>query len=504
MARIPTRAAFLKELAGAGYKGSTDEPAVKQWCDQNFPDGFEDSAGDAFTFPQAWANQGETKRLKFSATEPKTPPTDEHGDDGDTDKAIAAKVEAAVASRLKRMGLDEPLRRPNLSDDRPERVTVKGTEQRIWETYAKCGHGFFSDYETAKAWHDWVSCTIISANKPHLTQWASEPSVKMNLAEVGQKRWQRFSEISTSRKAMSTTSPTGGAALVPEIFVPDLIKNVLEYGVARRLARVMQMPGPELILPRRTGGVTIYYPDEGSAPTETNPTYDNVRLSSKTGVGLSRASMQIMSDSGIGIAAELADEFARAVALQEDTMLLVGNGSSTHAGVTGFTNRITPSTSDGGWVADGGTSAGAHTIDHIHKLRGRLPQYARANAVFTVHAELAPLIFDRLSISVPGGLTWREFDGLGYVRTFLGRPVIENNVMASTNDGADGQIDVLYGDFGRAAKFGDHASMQVDFNDNRYWDTVQIGARCVVRHAITVHDVGSASAAGPVVALAQS
>ena len=51
--------------------------------------------------------------------------------------------------------------------------------------------------------------------------------------------------------------------------------------------------------------------------------------------------------------------------------------------------------------------------------------------------------FIRLA-AAQGGVTWAETQEYGYVMKFLGKPVIENNVMNSTTDAAN-TIDILFG-----------------------------------------------------------
>jgi HK97 family phage major capsid protein len=56
------------------------------------------------------------------------------------------------------------------------------------------------------------------------------------------------------RKTLSTitTSPgTGGWNLVPETFLRELLRNLIEFSPMRSVARVQQVSGNPVILPKR-------------------------------------------------------------------------------------------------------------------------------------------------------------------------------------------------------------------------------------------------------------
>jgi HK97 family phage major capsid protein len=103
-----------------------------------------------------------------------------------------------------------------------------------------------------------------------------------------------------------------------------------------------------------------------------------------------------------------------------------------------------------------------------------------------------------------GGVTFQETADLGYVMKYFGIPIIENNVMNSNNSTGTNTIDLLFGNFQRAALLGDRMGVELDVSDQRYWDENNIGIRGIIRHDINVHDVGSTSRVGPVVYLYQT
>jgi HK97 family phage major capsid protein len=101
-------------------------------------------------------------------------------------------------------------------------------------------------------------------------------------------------------------------------------------------------------------------------------------------------------------------------------------------------------------------------------------------------------------------VTYKETVEYGEVMMFMGRPVVLNNVMNSTDAAAANTIDILYGDVSLGVDFGDRMSLEIDISDQVYWTSNGIGVKGTVRHDVNVHDIGSTSRVGPIVALYQS
>jgi HK97 family phage major capsid protein len=396
---------------------------------------------------------------------------------------------------------------PITPESTPVRVG-KSMQEVIYENDIKRGTAFFSSYGNAMLakhyldYHFRISDLQYGAQTPLGVENARKSFLEMHEKVVG--------------KAYTTTSVTGGAALMPEAFIPDLIRNVTEAGVARRLARVVTMSEGQVIIPRRTGGITIYFPQESVAPTESSPTTDDVVLSAKTAMGLTQASNQSIQDSGISILDFTFQEFATAIAQKEDDCLLVGDATSTFGGMTGFesTTYFGTTATDGGNVVVGATTSDAHTAAQIASAIARVPPYARRNMVFTGSTTLVSTIFHRLQTSTPGGMTLGELEGFGLLQRWMGIPIIENNSMSVVNDAgstargkgftAGDQIDLFLGDFSRAAIFGDRMQVEMSISRERGFDTNSAYLRVVERFHSVVHSIGTSTTAGPVVSFWQT
>lgn len=472
------------------YTGSqTDAAAVKAFLVEKNPEVIDPATKQKIDF-KALEIEAEQKSFTLPITPsapvaPPLPPADE-----------STKLKAMVAEELKRLGVVKPNRPGAISET--QIGSVKSAAERHYENQAKAGKTFFSDYGTALACKHWLGSKV--------GQWTQQ-------GDVYQHEWKRFNEVAQI-KAYDTTSSTGGSATVPDLFIPDLIRNVLEYGAARKVGKVIQMGESDVYMPRRTGGLTGTYPNENAAGTASNATYDNVTLHAKTFMVLAQASRQILQDTGIPLMEATMEEIALCVATQEDNAFFTGNGSATYAGMTGFEFKYGVSgDGDAGFVVKGGASADAHTDAEVNKAFARLPQYARKRAVITCSPTISSAIFGRLAQSSPGGLTFAEIEGLGWVQKWRGVPIIENNSMSAVTDAAvtartgftaGDQIDFLLGDFSRAALIGERLGLEVEMDPSPGFTSNSVYIRGITRHDVNVHSVGSATAAGPVVSFWQT
>jgi HK97 family phage major capsid protein len=111
--------------------------------------------------------------------------------------------------------------------------------------------------------------------------------------------------------------------LVPEYFASEIIRIAGQYGVARRNARVVNMPGATLRYPT-IGSLTAYRIDEKGKATVSNATTDNVLLTAKKVVAMAIVSKELIEDANIDTLGELAGLGAEAVAKLEDQWAFAG------------------------------------------------------------------------------------------------------------------------------------------------------------------------------------
>ena len=81
----------------------------------------------------------------------------------------------------------------------------------------------------------------------------------------------------------------------------------------------------ELIMPKLTGGVQVYWIGEGQTITETQPTFGEFRMTVKKLAALVPMTSELLNDANLAIANLLATLFAQALAKEEDRIVFVGN-----------------------------------------------------------------------------------------------------------------------------------------------------------------------------------
>lgn len=401
----------------------------------------------------------------------------------DTETLINAAVEKALAKAKPSLG------NPNGAITERVDVAVTESDEALWNT---CRNKNFRDYKTAKRFGDMLTVKMGSAKE----EFADNPRVV-----EARKRLSTDPVI----KAYGTTTQGGGGALAFQQFIPDVIQNFVQYGVSRRLAQVWPMTQEIAYIPKQVGIQTVSYPAQsGTISQSTGVTFSNVALTAKTGTCIIKASMQLMQDANILIANNFMEQLSRAFAYTEDQAMFNGNGEAALGGVIGLYRRFlaVSSTLVAAGNVIGGSSWDGHTMANLTSVYGALPDYARANACWVCNPGFLGTLH-KLGLA-QGGVTFRETQDQGYVAYFMGKPVITANVMPADPTDADLTVDLYYGDFSRAVAIGDRMGLQLDVSDQRYWDDYSIGIRGVMRHDVQVHDVGTLTAAGPVITLSQS
>lgn len=303
-------------------------------------------------------------------------------------------------------------------------------------------------------------------------------------------------------RAMSEGVNSAGGFLVPTEFETAVIDLREEYGVFRQNCRVVPMGSDSMTIPRRAGGVTAYWVGENSQITESAKAWDQVQLSAKKLAALSRLSSELAEDAVMNVADDLAQEMAYAFAVAEDAAGWNGDGTSTYGGIYGVRTKIingsyTQSAVDAATNHD--TFAEIDAAD-LALVMGRLPKYAERNARWYCSQPCWAGVFQRL-IAAAGGVTIGELTGGKPTRSYLGYPVvIDQTLPTSTGDLSDVAM-LFFGDLSMAARLGERRGITVKTSGDRYFEYDQMGVQATERVDINVHDLGSTSVAGPLIAL---
>lgn len=118
--------------------------------------------------------------------------------------------------------------------------------------------------------------------------------------------------------------PDGGYLVRPE-YRNTLLSIMEQYGLARQRCTVIPMKTTELVMPKLTGGVQVYWIGEGQTIPQTQPTFGEFRMTVKKLAALVPMTSELLDDSSIAIANLLGMLFGQALAKEEDRVVFTGN-----------------------------------------------------------------------------------------------------------------------------------------------------------------------------------
>ena len=269
-----------------------------------------------------------------------------------------------------------------------------------------------------------------------------------------------------------------------------------------------------LNIPRYSAGTTAYFVGEANAITASDMTLDLVTLVARKLGAIVPVSSELSDDAVISVADLVAQDIAYKFADKEDECGFNGTGAAAYGGIVGVRQQLInqcmagdeTGTAAGGVVRYGtGQEYSSIAMSHLSNMIGLLPQYADAGAAWY----MSKLVWSYLEnlLADAGGNTIASLEA-GAGRRFLGYPVRIADVMPKSDTQTYiNTIVILLGDLSLASTFGDRRNMTMAMSNSAYvgstsmFETDQIAIRGIERFDINVHDVGSATAAGPVVGL---
>jgi HK97 family phage major capsid protein len=321
------------------------------------------------------------------------------------------------------------------------------------------------------------------------------------------KAWLKERGIPIHAAAQTEGLNTAGGYLVYDELDNAIIDLRDSYGVFTRNARRVAMASDVKIRPRRTGGLTASFVGEDTAITESSKTWDKVELTAKKMGVTARISNELSEDAIINVADDLTKEIAWAYSKKIDECGFIGTGALTYGGIVGVSPRLTNlngADEGGGLIKSANNTYAEITLAEMTRVISILPTYAQARAKWYCSTLLWGQCLMQLT-TAGGGNTIRDLEGGETTRQFLGYPVEITTVMPTT--AANSQLCILFGDLALAADFGDRRQMTVTTSEaaviggTSVFERDEIGLRGTMRFDINVHDVGTASAAGPMVGL---
>jgi HK97 family phage major capsid protein len=312
---------------------------------------------------------------------------------------------------------------------------------------------------------------------------------------------------------LNTTHLEGGAdtsgshIFVPEEFGNDLIKLREEYGVARKLCKMVPMRSDTRTDPKWNSGLTAYFTGENAAYTASKMQHSQVRLTARKMTCLSTYSSELNEDSVIDFGNTLASEMSYAEALKEDQCFIDGDGTSGYGHIRGLKTMfatLTIGTAPGFRDTTTSNTWAAMVIADLTSLIANVPVYAQAGMRFLCSSQFYYTVMVPL-LNAAGGATGTELQNGFRQPMFQGIPVMFSQAMPVAT--ATSTIAVYLGNFALGCSFGDRRKMTLEFSKEATIGGVNlfeydlIAVKSSQRMDINVHSIGDNTTAGPIVAL---
>ncbi|GLT01500.1 hypothetical protein GCM10007897_28940 [Sphingobium jiangsuense] len=246
-----------------------------------------------------------------------------------------------------------------------------------------------------------------------------------------------------------TTSGATGGYTVPENFVAELLRNIVQFSPVRSVARVMSIGSASVKLPKRTGTMTAAWVDEGDDSDETSPTFAQVTVPAYEARCFTDISNQLLEDSGLDLSAELAFDAAEEFGRLEGAAFLKGTGTGQPSGILADTAITT-----GAKISGNASTLGSAPAELLIDLFYSLKPFYRAGATWGMNGTTLAAV--RKLKDTTGQFLWQPSLQAGQPDTLLGRPVLE---LPDMDDVGAGKFPIILGDFAQGYRIVDRIAL---------------------------------------------
>lgn len=302
-----------------------------------------------------------------------------------------------------------------------------------------------------------------------------------------------------SLKAMNEGTGSAGGYVVPQEWSDTVDRVVDDYGLIRKLARIVPMGRDVMNMPTLSTKPTVYWPGEATAGTASSAVLASPTLTAKTLVGLTSLSNELLEDANVDVVSFLADIIGEQIAGEEDKQGLVGTGSP-------FTGVLSDTSATITTIADDDCNP---TGDELRTAIAQIKPTLLSGCVWVMHrsvwASIQKLTGNSqylVSLAVPvigpgvvGGVASAGQGGLAgaYQGTIWGYPVLLSEQCPAQNATTE-PVSTSFAVFGNFKKFyfGNRKQMTMDISSeatvgsDNYFAANMSGIRLLERIAMVV------------------
>lgn len=297
-----------------------------------------------------------------------------------------------------------------------------------------------------------------------------------------------------------------GGELVPGDLASWIIQKMSDYGVFRRNAQLVSLPGSSLLVPEVTDDLTVYCPGEGAEIPLSDMEFAQISLVPRKLACLAKISSELEQDALVAIGEVVGQSIARSMAKAEDLCGFLGDGTSTYfafQGICGALRAVDPVIANiKSLVVGSGNTYAELTLADFRKVCGILPSSAEAGARWYMHKHFF------YNVVLP--LLWAETSGKptigsplyyeqGPSKYLLGSPVEFTPAMPKVE--GNSQICALLADLKLGCFLGERRTLEIARSEHVFFANDQIAIRGTERIAINAYGVGDMTDAGPICGL---
>lgn len=213
-------------------------------------------------------------------------------------------------------------------------------------------------------------------------------------------------------KALSEGVAADGGNLFPDEFSSEIVRALVgEATNVRNIVRVITMRRDVFIVPTNATRPKVYWTAENAAKTTTTATFGQATLTAKKAAAILYTSDELLEDSTeIDVVNLIIDLFAEAISIEENRVLLAGNGSTEPTGIVTAT-----------WGST--TNVGNFSFDNMLELIYSLKARYRPGASILINPTNVKEL--RKLKDTTGQYLWQNPATLGAPATFSGYPIYE-------------------------------------------------------------------------------
>jgi len=300
-------------------------------------------------------------------------------------------------------------------------------------------------------------------------------------------------------KAQSEGSNSVGGFLLPDDVAREVFALRETVGALRIGAQTAQLTTASQVRPRRYGGATAYWVNEGDAITESSVVFDAIEATPRKLGTLIKFSSELGEDAVPDLGRFLTAEMANSFAAAEDDAGFNGDGSSSYGNTLGLTTRLAGTKSNVAAASGHNTFGTIDAADLGDLVAGVMGTAINTGAAWFAHPIAFGKTFARLAAS---GQLIVQPQADGTLRPyFMGVPVHFSAKLTDASASSTGKAMIFFGALSLSTVIAERRAVTVAFSRQRGLEVDQIWLRATQRVHIINHDVGDASTRGPIAAL---